>query len=176
MSGDDGVGVITSQHCCQTATAIQLTPMDICLDTWVYFQLFLWGQCRLFLMETYRHLLLFLWWPRPALFPLEGRTAYIHEQNRYFKPKQFSMNLCVVLQKYFLLTFSLAIQLTFHCVHEPEIVYTNRLCSCQINSCRCKIGTRLQQPSVHLVLSRCRSYSVWHQQLLCLFSDINENI
>ena len=118
MSGDDGVGVITSQHCCQTATAIQLTPMDICLDTWVYFQLFLWGQCRLFLMETYRHLLLFLWWPRPALFPLEGRTAYIHEQNRYFKPKQFSMNLCVVLQKYFLLTFSLAIQLTFHCVNQ----------------------------------------------------------
>lgn len=69
---------------------------------------------------------------------------------------------------------------TLQRVPRPEILYTNRLGSCHITSCRWKIEQipplLLYLPSDHLVFTRCCSCTVWCQQLLSLFSERKDGV
>lgn len=62
---------------------VWVTSLDVFKDTWGNFQLFLMSQILLFLKDTCRHVMWFLWYPKQAIF--DG-TCDCGKQNSYFKP------------------------------------------------------------------------------------------
>ena len=65
---------------------VKVTPLDIFMDTWGYFQLCLWWQNAEFLWETWGHFEPFVY--KKLVFFMGSWSFCIHDcldQNRYFK-------------------------------------------------------------------------------------------